>query len=505
MTANHGTSPLLRIEGLTKTFSGGKALDGFDIEVGHGEVHALVGQNGCGKSTFIKILSGYHRADAGYQAEFDGRAIHLGDPEVAGKLGVHFVHQDLGLLDDLSATENLAIVSGFQTGPPGRIRWKDQRRAASAAIHALGYEFDVDAPVGSFSASERVGIAIARTLTTTRERLNLLVLDEPTASLPQAEVDSLFAVLRRLRDTGTSVLFVSHRLDEVFDIADRVTVVRDGRRVTTTAVKHVDRPGLIALILGRPVRNVHDAHLSMDKATPHVAIRGLQGRHLRGLDVDVYPGEILGITGLTGSGREEFAPLLFGATRRRGGSIVIDGVTIDRHTPADAKRLRMALVPANRLASAVVPDGTVRENLTLASLSQVCRGIRISKRAERGTVDQWLNTLSVKPSDSEASILNLSGGNQQKVLLARWLRLAPQVLLLDEPTQGVDVGTKPEIYALLRQVADGGASVVVCSTDSEELVEVCDRVIVLARGDQSAELSGSALTLDRVNHEILAS
>jgi ribose transport system ATP-binding protein len=493
----------LAVERLTKTFPGGKALDGLDLSVGHGEVHALVGQNGCGKSTFIKILSGYHQPDPGYVAVFEDRELRLGDPDAAGRLGIHFVHQDLGLLDDLSATENLAIGWGYQIGPSGRIRWKEQRRRSEAAIRSLGYDFDVDAPVGSLSPSERVGIAIARALTVDG-RLAFLVLDEPTASLPQAEVDNLFSVLRRLRQAGTSVLFVSHRLDEVFDIADRVTVVRDGRRVATTPIDELDHPTLIGQILGRPVTISHEESTDVARSAPLMVVRGLRGHHLRELDLDVYAGEILGLTGLTGSGREELAPLLFGAEHRAGGSLVIDGVAVGRHSPFEAKRHRMGLVPANRRASAVVPDGSVRENLTLASLSELVQGPRISPRAERATVAEWLDTLGVKPRDGEVSILSLSGGNQQKVLLARWLRLKPRILVLDEPTQGVDVGTKPEIYALLRRVAQNGAAVIVCSTDSEELAEVCDRVVVLARGYRSAELSGPALTLDRVNHEILA-
>jgi ribose transport system ATP-binding protein len=495
---------LLRVEALSKTFAGGKALDGFALTVGHGEVHALVGQNGCGKSTFIKILSGYHRADHGYLAQFEGQELRLGDPDSTGGLGIHFVHQDLGLLDDLSATENLAIGSGYKTGRMGRIRWKEQTRRARTAIESLGYDFDVDLPVGLLSPSERVGVAIARALTTFDERITLLVLDEPTASLPQAEVDNLFAVLRRLRAAGTSVLFVSHRLDEVLDIADQVTVVRDGRRVATTPVTELDHATLVGQILGRTLTISHETTQAAERSAPSMIVRGLRGHHLHGLDLDLYPGEILGVAGLTGSGREELAPLLFGAEHRAGGSIVIDGVNIERHSPFDAKRQRMALVPANRRSSAVIPDATVRENLSLASLSALCRGPHINGQAERADVENWLTTLNVKPRDGEVSILSLSGGNQQKVLLARWLRLKPRILLLDEPTQGVDVGTKPEIYGLLRQDAHSGPAVVVCSTDTEELVEVCDRVVVLARGRQRTELSREALTLDRVNHEILA-
>lgn len=366
--------------------------------------------------------------------------------------------------------------------------------------------FDVTTPVGQLSPSQRVGVAIARAMSRDAEHpLALLVLDEPTASMPQSEVDTLFAAVRRLRDAGTSTLFVSHRLDEVFAIADRVTVVRDGRRVAMRATSELDHRTLIEQILGRPAELTHeDAPRRRSASAPILSARGLRGRHLHDLDLDVHAGEVLGVTGLTGSGREELAGLLFGAESRRGGTITVDGAPIGRLTPAVAKRIGMAMVPANRRASAVLPDANVRENLTLANLAPLSRRGLIGQRAERAEVVSWLDRMHVRPRNGEASILALSGGNQQKVLLARWLRLRPRVLILDEPTQGVDVGTKPEIYGLLRRAARSGTAVVVCSTDSEELVEVADRVVVLGGGAASAELGGSSLTLDRLNHEIVA-
>jgi ribose transport system ATP-binding protein len=267
----------------------------------------------------------------------------------------------------------------------------------------------------------------------------------------------------------------------------------------------LDHRTLVEQILGRPAEQPHeDAASTRSSSTPILSVRALRGRHVRDLDLDLHPGEVLGITGLTGSGREELAALLFGGEQRRGGTFEVHGASVDRLTPAVAKALGMAMVPANRRVAAVLPDANVRENLTLANLDPLCRRRLIRRRAERSEVATWLGTMQVRPPHGEASILALSGGNQQKVLLARWLRLQPRILMLDEPTQGVDVGTKPEIYALLRRAAANGTAVLVCSTDSEELVEVADRVIVLARGAAGVELRGSALTLDRLNHEIVA-
>jgi ribose transport system ATP-binding protein len=497
--------PLLTIRGLSKTFPGCVALDRFDLDVDRGEVMALVGQNGCGKSTFIKVLSGFHHPDAGAEVRFADGELKLGDAGAAGGLGIHFVHQDLGLLDDLSAAENLAVGAGFTTRRGGLISWRRLRRRTADALATLGYGFDVTVPVSRLSPSQRVGVAIARALCRDDAHpLTLLVLDEPTASMPQAEVDLLFAAIRRLRAAGTTTLFVSHRLDEVFAIADRVTVVRDGRRVAVSHVSALDHRTLVEQILGRPAELAADHVPAARRNDAVLSVRGLRGRQLLHLDLDLHAGEVLGVTGLTGSGREEVAPLLFGAEPRRGGTIEIDGRPTGRHSPAKAKRLGMAMVPANRRTSAVIPGGTVRENLTLTRVRTRPGAWFISQRAERAEVQGWLGSLQVTPRDGERSILALSGGNQQKVLLARWLRLQPRIVILDEPTQGIDVGTKPEIYALLRRLAAGGAGVIICSTDNEELIAATDRVVVLAGGTARAELGGGSLTVDRLNHEIVA-
>ena len=501
-------APLLEISNLSKSFPGCVALAGVRLEVRPGEVLALVGQNGCGKSTLIKILSGFHQPDSGYEARFGGHPIHLGDSNAAHGLGIHFVHQDLGLLSDLSAQENLAVGPGFSTSRFGLVDWRAQRRRTRAALAALGYDFDVTVPVEELTPSQRVGVAIARAMLQHQHAsLRLLVLDEPTASLPQAEVDILFAAVRRLASNGTAVLFVSHRLDEVFDVADRVTVMRDGRVVESRPVGEFDHATLITTILGRSVAVDHrDQTLKsvVTTAEPLLRVRGLCGKRLIDFQLEAQPGEIIGITGLTGSGREEVAPLLFGARRASRGTIEAGGRVVAHLTPTQAKMMGMALVPAARRQSAVFPDATVRENLSVADLTTVTSHLLIQRRRERSDSRRWMERLAVKPMRPEEALINLSGGNQQKVILARWLRRSPRILVLDEPTQGVDVGTKPEIYALLRDVASQGAAIIVCSTDSEEIVEVSTRALVLSAGRIHSELFGSTLTIDRLNHEIMA-
>jgi ribose transport system ATP-binding protein len=498
------SSIVLEVSGLSKEFPGSRALDSFGIVLRAGSIHSLVGQNGCGKSTFIKILSGYHLPDGDPEATFLDSPLKLGNPLHAADAGIRFVHQDLGLVGSASAVENLAMVTGYQRHPIGTINWRAQRKRTRLALQSMGYEFDVDAPVASLRQSEQVGVAIARAIGTTRnEHLPLLVLDEPTVALPHAEVERLFEVMQKLKRQGTAILFVSHRLDEVLEVSDEITVLRDGRRITTTSRTDIDEDELITLILGREMDHATDRGSTSSNGDVRMSLRGVSATHLHELDLDLHGGEILGIGGLTGSGREEVAAVMFGSVPSCAGEILIDGEAVRRYTPPRAMSQGVGLVPADRRASALLPDSTIRENLTLASFRGLRRGPLIGRGAERADTRTWMDRLSVKADGSEANIMSLSGGNQQKVLIARWLRISPRVLILDEPTQGVDVGAKPQIYELLRAVAVTGAAVVICSTDTEELTETCDRVVILSRGSVAAELTGDALTVDNVNHELV--
>ncbi|PBC35537.1 sugar ABC transporter ATP-binding protein [Rhodococcus sp. ACS1] len=495
---------LLELSSLSMTFDSGRALDGADLSLTVGEIHGLVGQNGCGKSTLIKILSGYHFPDPGAEGTFLGAPLPFGDPSAPHRVGIHFVHQDLGLVDGLSVVENLALGSGYATGPFGNIRWRRQIAATREATHALGYELDPHTDVSKLSPSERVGVAISRALINdSSAALRLLVLDEPTAALPPTEVQRLFAVLQRLRERGVTTLFVSHRLDELLTACDRVTVLRSGRRVSTAGTSTMTRESLIRDILGRPLVPHKPTNLSVNSQEPSVTVRRLTGTRLKPLDFDVYPGEVLGLVGVTGSGREEVASLIVGATEPIDGSVTVHGSTYSGLNPHTASRAGIAFLPTDRRRSAVIPDATVRENLTLPMLADITRLGHISRRAESRVAGDWIGKMQVRPSDPENLAINLSGGNQQKVLLARWLRTKPKMLILDEPTQGIDVGTKTQFYALLSAAARDGIAVVVCTTDGQEAVELCDRVLVLADGVCTRSLTGSSLTTAVVEQELL--
>jgi ribose transport system ATP-binding protein len=487
-----GAPPVLTIRGLSKTFPGTKALDRVDFDVRPGEIHALIGQNGSGKSTLIKVLAGYHQPDPGSDIRLAGEGVDLRDTTASRDAGFRFVHQDLGLVETLSAVENLTLGRELDTAFGGRIRWGAECRDAERRMRALGYDFDVRRPVAELGAAERTGIAIARALWDW-EQARVLIVDEPTASLPREEVRVLFDALDRVRKQGLGVIYVSHRLDEIFKIGDRVTVLRDGKRVGTWDVERLDPDRLVSLMVGSvELRPPHDR---VFRGTQEVAleIQQLRGLEVDNVDIEARRGEVVGIAGLTGSGREELLPLLFG-TASRGGEVRLDG----RIVPADprgAMAAGMALVPADRRAEGAVVGLSVRENCTLTDLERhSARAGRLNRSAERAEVLAWIEELDVRPRRPDAVFGTLSGGNQQKVVLAKWLRRKPRVLLLDEPTQGVDVHAKATIHALAREVAADGAVVVIASSDDAELCDTCDRVLVMRSGEVVAEVEGDRLT-----------
>jgi ribose transport system ATP-binding protein len=487
-----GTTPVLAVRGLSKTFVSTRALNNVDFDLRAGEIHALVGQNGCGKSTLIKVLAGFHQPDPGAEITLGGAEVDLSTTADAHRAGLRFVHQDLGLVGTLSTVENLMLGRRLSTARGGRIRWDAERRDAERRMRDLGYTFDVERPVAALGAAERTGVAIARALWDW-EAARVLVVDEPTASLPREEVAVLFAALQRVREAGLGVIYVSHRLDEIFAIGDRVTVLRDGVRVGTWDVDAIDQDGLVRSMIGdEELRPPHD-RTADGAGEVALAVSGLSGTVVEGVDLDVRRGEVVGVAGLTGSGREELLPLIFGVASRSG-DVRLDGRPVPAN-PRRAMRAGLALVPADRRGDGAILEMPVRENFSLTDLRRFARGFGyLSRGRETREVEEWIARLDVRPPLPEALFGALSGGNQQKVVLAKWLRRRPAVLLLDEPSQGVDVGAKAVIHALARQVAADGACVVIASSDDSELCDTCDRVLVMRDGRIVAEVAGSRLT-----------
>ncbi|MFK8022964.1 MAG: sugar ABC transporter ATP-binding protein [Ilumatobacter sp.] len=493
--------PLLAVRDLSKTFPGQLALDGFGVDLGVGRTHALVGQNGSGKSTFIKILAGYHQPDPGSTAMLDGRTLHLGDGRAAHDAGVRFVHQDLGLVDVLNAVENISMGVGYTTKRGGRIDWKADTQRARDDLASLGFtDIDVNLPVGMLAPSQKTAVALARALNNWEENAHLLVLDEPTASLPGDDVQRLFAAIRILKSRGVAILYVSHHLDEVFEIADEVTILRDGQRVDTVDTAELDHSRLIELMIGHKLERTERRSRSEHNGDVGLHVRNLSGGTVHGVDLDVLPGEIVGVAGITGSGREMLAPFVTGQIPSTEGTVSVSGTPVANYDPAAALAAGMAFVPADRLVNGVLPLDTVTHNLTLADVKRNWHGGRLNHRDEDAECIEWIERLSIKTAGTSVPIGALSGGNQQKVLFGRSLRLDPSVLVLDEPTSGIDVGAKDQIVQLIDSAAQAGAAVLVVSTDTDELVQLAHRVLVMVNGQIVHVLSGAELTTENIEH-----
>ena len=498
---------VLRIENLSKTFPGQVALNDVTFTVEPGEVHALVGQNGSGKSTLIKVLAGYHQPDHdGAHAWVNDSPLTLGDGAAAAAAGIRFVHQDLGLVGSISAVENLALTAGYKTGRGFRIRWREEAEITRDALAGLGLtKVDVKAPVSELPPAQRTAVAIARALVGWENGATLLVLDEPTATLPGDDVKRLFEVVHRLRERGVSIVYVSHHLDEVFELADRVTVLRDGERVTTVPVAHLDHNGLVELIVGHSIEAAHATESVGAEAEALLTVRGLQGGTVLGIDLEVAAGEIVGLAGITGSGREHVLGLIAGQIPRDDGDVALDGKPVANYKPRQAIDAGLASVPAERGVRGAIGPMNVRENLTLSDVGRHFRGGRLSRRGEVNETKEWIGRLSIKTSGTEALIGSLSGGNQQKVMFGKALRLGPKLLLLDEPTQGIDVGAKEQIHKLVDEASASGVAVLIASTDTDELVRLCHRVVILANGRVKATLVGDHIATERIEHTQLES
>jgi len=498
---------VVEMTGITITFPGVRALDAVDLRLLPGEVHALMGENGAGKSTLIKALTGVYGIDAG-TVVVGGREVRFAGPADAQAAGIATVYQEVNLCPNLSVAENVMLGHEVRTGP--FIRWRATRRKAREALARLGLDIDPASLLSAHTIAVQQLCAIARALVLDAR---VLVLDEPTSSLDKAEVAELFRVVRRLRDDGVAILFVSHFLDQVYEISDRMTVLRNGRRIGEYRTAELPRVDLVAAMLGRSAGDLARAEATAHAVGPHddatPMLRGVgigKDGVIADFDLDVHEGEIVGLAGLLGSGRTEAARLLSGVDRHDRGRIELDGEPVALGSPLAALRHGIAYSTEDRKGEGIVADLTVRENLALAL--QAGRGIwrRIPRAELDALCERYVAALGIHPTDPDVPIRNLSGGNQQKVLLARWLATSPRLLVLDEPTRGIDVGAKAEIQRLVAELARDGMSVVFISSELEEVLRLSHRVMVLRDRAKIAEVTNDdSVTVDRLLATIAAS
>jgi ribose transport system ATP-binding protein len=502
MSATAATSvlPALDIRSVSKTFEGQTVLKGASLTIKPGEIHALVGQNGSGKSTLIKVLSGFHTPDDGSEAWVNGRELELGSPVAARDAGLRFVHQDLGVVEDLTVTENVLLGEQYPLGFAGRIRWGQAHEFAAARLERLGLDIDPREKVSDLTPATRAGVAIARATGHWEEGSAVLVLDEPTAFLSGDDVETLFDIVRRIAAAGQAVMIVTHHLEEVLVLSDAVTVLRDGRVVAARPTEELDKDSLTRLIVGQDVSYAGQHTAVVRDADYVLRASNLRGGIVDDVSLNVRSGEIVGVAGLTGSGREAVASLISGRAERTAGEVVVGDADVPPGEPLDAIHAGIAWVPGQRTLG-IFADQNVRQNLTVAAHGKlVRRGGRISKRAERAETREWIEALDIVTRGPDAPIRTLSGGNQQKVLIARALRRDPKLLVLDDPTVGIDIGARAQIHEIIAERATQGAGVVLVSTDSEELVRLADRVLIINRGRVLAELvRGPELTVEAVD------
>ncbi len=486
----------LEMRGITKTYPGVKALQNVNLEVRPGEVHALLGENGAGKSTLMKILAGAQPMDSG-EILIHGEQVHIDSPQRAMALGVSIIYQEFNLVPFLNAAENIFLGREPRAAIPGFVDFRTMYREAQDIIDRLGVKLSVRTPVNRLSIAQQQMVEIAKA---TSKKSRIIIMDEPSATLTDHELKSLFSLIRQLRDEGVAVVYISHRLEELGEICNRLTVLRDGQWIATRDVKDTDREEIIRLMVGRELTQMIPKEAATIKE-PALVVRGLSRKGvLHDISLTARRGEVVGIAGLVGAGRTELARAIFGADRIDAGTIELLGKTVKIRSPQDAIKLGVGLVTEDRKAQGLVLGMAVRENITLANLGALSVFNFIQAGRERDVARKYVTDLQVKTPSIEQTVQNLSGGNQQKVVLAKWLFTDSKVLIFDEPTRGIDVGAKTEIYQLMNQLARDGVAIIMISSELPEVLGMSDRILVMHGGRIAGELSRAEATQEKIMH-----
>lgn len=491
---------LLDIKGLVKTFPGVRALKGVDFSVAEGEVHALMGENGAGKSTLIKALTGIYQRDGG-TFTFDGKEINPRSTLEAQAVGISTIYQELNLVPFQTVYENMCLGREKMTG--GMLNRKAMIAECQSILTELGISVDVTRPLNSYGTAVQQMVAIGRAISVNAK---LVIMDEPTSSLDSKEVQTLFKVIRKLKEKNIAVIFISHRLDEIFEICEHITILRDGELAGDVPVSQINQLQLIQMMIGKEAKCLSrtKGEYALDDAEVMVDMQNIhQGTHLNGIDVTIKKGEVLGLAGLLGSGRTELSKVLFGATHADSGKVYWYGKKLKLKAPKEAINLGMGFCTEDRKIEGIIPHLSVRENMTIALLPRISKLGVVNSKKQIAIVDEYIQKLSIKTPSQQQPIRNLSGGNQQKVLLARWLCMDPQLVIMDEPTRGIDVGAKAEIENLIQELSSRGISILMISSEISELERNCDRVVVMREGKKLGELLGSKINQGNVM-EIIA-
>ncbi len=488
------TKPVLEMRGIAKTYPGVVALSGVDFDVRPGEVHALVGENGAGKSTLMKILAGADTKDSG-RILLDGSEVSISSPQEAMQLGISIIYQEFNLVPYMNAAENIFLGREPSSAMPGVIDFKTMYSDAEAIIRELGVAVDVHAPMNQLSVAQQQMVEIAKA---TSRKSRIIAMDEPSATLTDHELENLFALIRRLKAEGVSIIYISHRLEEIFAICDRVTVMRDGAWVATKNVADTDRDDMIKMMVGRELTDIIPK-VATEHGEVALELRNLSRVGvLKDISFTVKRGEILGIAGLVGAGRSEVARAIFGADPIDSGEILIDGKSVKIRSPKHAISLGVGLVTEDRKALGLVLGMAIRENISLANLGALSKLGFISRGKEREVARGYVDDVLIKTPSVEQAVQNLSGGNQQKVVLAKWLFTKSKILIFDEPTRGIDVGAKTEIYQLMNRLAESGVAIIMISSELPEVLGMSDRILVMHEGEIAGELTREQATQEQI-------
>ncbi|MCE5329339.1 sugar ABC transporter ATP-binding protein [bacterium] len=491
MSDNNGI--ILKMENITKTFPGVVALDDVSMDLYKGEVLGILGENGAGKSTLIKILAGNYIKDSG-SIFVDGKKFEISSPSEAMASGIRVIYQELNTLINLTVTENIFVGEQLVKGPFKIVDWKAMNKRAVEILNELNVDIDPNAIIGNLSVSEKQVVEIAKAIS---KEAKILVMDEPTAALSEEETQSLFKIINTLKSKGVSIIYISHRLKEIFEITDRVVVLRDGKKVGLRKTTETDASELVNLMVGRDIREMYPKReLVIGKVV--MEVKNLTAEGFSGISLTLKKGEILGIFGLLGSGRTSLVKALFGANKIKSGEILVNNKKVEIKSPGIARDEKIGLVPLDRKVEGLALSMGVKENITLANIEGLGNGFLIKKQLENKKAQNWVNEMGIKTPSINQEVNSLSGGNQQKVVIAKWLESGSEIIILNEPTRGIDVGSKIEIYKLMQNLCEKGSSIIMISSELPEILSIADRILVMSKGKLTAQYLRTEATEEKL-------